>query len=96
MSPLDVGGQDDTELNGLSEPSGVDMNGQTAIVLGIGVVSICSIGFVLMLPALAGVAVRGNRSAALRVATLLALLAAVALAVSVALGTSVGAYSILT
>ena len=72
------------------------MNGQTAIVLGIGVVSICSIGFVLMLPVLAGAAVRGNSSGALRLATRLAVLAVVALALSAALGASVGAYSILT
>jgi hypothetical protein len=69
------------------------MNGQIAIVLGLGVVTICSIGFVLMLPALAGAAVRGNRSGVVRRATLLAVLAAAALAVSAALGASVGAYS---
>ena len=72
------------------------MNELTAIVFGIGVVSICSIGFVLMLPALAGAAVRGSRSGALRLATRLAVLATVALAVSAALGASVGAYSMLS
>jgi len=70
------------------------MKGQTGIVLSLGVVSICSIGFVLVLPALAGAAVRGNRSGVVRRATLLAVLAAVALAVSATLGASVGAYSI--
>lgn len=71
------------------------MDGLTAIPLGFAVVGVCSIGFVLLLPALAGVAVRGNRSGVIRVATLLAALAIVALAVCAALGASPTAYSIL-
>ena len=70
------------------------MNGQAAILLGLGVVSICSIGFVLTLPALAGVAMRGNRAALVRLSILLAGLAAVALAISAALGATPASYLI--
>lgn len=71
------------------------MNGQTSIVMGIGVVTICSIVFVLTLPTLAGMVVRGNPSGALRLAIPLAALAIVVLAVAAALGASLDIYSIL-
>ncbi|MGA1827897.1 hypothetical protein [Microbacterium sp.] len=72
------------------------MNGQTAMLLGVAVVSVCNIGFVLVLPGLAGAAMRGNRSGVLRLATLLGMLAVVALAASAVLGATADAYSFLT
>lgn len=72
------------------------MNEQSTLVLALGVVGVCSIVVVLMLPALAVAAARGNRAGAVRLTTLLVVLAVIALAVSTTIGASPGAYLLLT
>lgn len=71
------------------------MNAQISVLLSLTVVSVCSIGFVLMLPALASMAMRGNRAGVVRQAALVAGLVAVALAFAALLGAWPAAYSVL-
>lgn len=71
------------------------MNTQTVFVMAFTALAVCSVAFMLVLPALASAAVHGNRRGGLRLAVLLGVLTAAAVAISIALGANPEAYSTL-
>ena len=72
------------------------MNEQIMIVAAIVAVGLCSVCFVVLVPAVAMAAVRGNGVGALRLIVACAALAVGALTVSALLGAMPGAHAILT
>lgn len=71
------------------------MNTQSVVFGAVTALAVCSVAFMLVLPALASAAMHGNRRGGMRLAVLLGMLAAAAVAIAFALGATPAAYSIL-
>lgn len=75
--------------------AGAEVTEQSTLAVAIVAVGVCGICFMLIVPAMAVEAVRGNIAGAVRLLTFGVALAAVALTVSAVLGATPAAYSIL-